>query len=122
MLVRYPDDEFDAHCRRLSRRRRGHFLMAYRPSMSKYAGGPTCLELNNYNSSPASARLNLQFMALLLTLGVPFAIFERLVQDQLDLIGSILTDREKAIHYVKGELDAAAEDDFAQGRESIHFT
>ncbi|TBU29169.1 RdRP-domain-containing protein [Dichomitus squalens] len=115
LLVRYPDNEFDVRCRTHSRTRGGHYMIAYRPSMFKYAGGPTCLELNNHNSPSASARLNVQFMALLLTLGVPFAIFQRLVLDQLDLIGSILTDREKALQYVKGELDAAAEDDFAQG-------
>ncbi|KAI1792587.1 RdRP-domain-containing protein [Ganoderma leucocontextum] len=115
LLVRHPDNVFDRHCRKHPQARSGHYMIAYRPSMFKYEGGPTVLELNNHNSPPPAARLNIQFTALLLTLGVPFAVFERLVQDQLDLIASILTDREKALHYIKGELDAAAEDDFVQG-------
>lgn len=118
LLVRYPDETFDRLCRNRARMRRGtNVAIAYRPSMYKYGGGPTNLELNNHSSPPASARLNIQFMVHLLTLGVPFSVFERLVQDQLDLIGSILTDREKAFMYVKGELDAAADDDYAQSRK-----
>ena len=89
--------------------------------MDKYPGGPTQLELNNHNSPPMAARLNVQFMALLLTLGIPLRVFERLVQDQLDLIGSILTDRQKAFMYVKGELDAAADNDYAQSRKLFRF-
>ena len=94
-------------------------MIAYRPSMYKYDGGPTFLEINNYNSPPPPARLNVQFTALLLTRGVPSSVFERLVRDQLDLIGSILTSREKAFMYIKGELDAAAENGYAQSRECI---
>ena len=121
LLVRYPDDAFDRHCRKHPQARRGHFMIAYRPSMFKYGGGPTVLELNNHNSPPPAARLNIQFTALLLTLGVPLEVFRRLVQDQLDLIASILNDREKALQYIKGDLDAAADDDFVQGREPFYL-
>ena len=117
--MRHPDNAFDQHCRKHPGAQNGHFMIAYRPSMLKYEGGPTVLELNNHNSPPSAARLNVQFMALLLTLGVPFEVFARLVQDQLDLIANILTDREKALQYIRGEPDAAAEDDFLQGRESF---
>ncbi|KAI0751822.1 RdRP-domain-containing protein [Daedaleopsis nitida] len=114
LLVRYPDERFDSLCQRHCA---GGTLpvITYRPSMYKYDGGPTVLELNNHNGAPAAARLNFQFTALLLTLGVPLDVFMRLVQDQLDLIGAILTDRDKALGYIKGELDAAAEDSFVQG-------
>lgn len=85
--------------------------------MRKYEGGPTALELNKHNSPPAAARLNIQFTVLLLTLGVPLKVFERLVQDQLDLIGIIVIDRQRALAYIQGELDAGAEDSLFQGRE-----
>ncbi|TFK81241.1 RdRP-domain-containing protein [Polyporus arcularius HHB13444] len=114
LLVRYPDDKFDTLCGA----RAGLDvapLVAYRPSMLKYDGGPTVLEINNVNSLPAAARLNVQLMVLLLTLGIPSTVFQRLLQDQLDLIGCILTDRTKALMYIRGELDAAAEDTLAQG-------
>ena len=114
--MRYPDEKFDELCRKhFSKSSDSDSVIAYRPSMLKYNGGPTVLELNNHNSSPAAAHVNIQFTTLLLTLGVPLEVFERLVQDQLDLIGSILTDRERAFAYIKGELDAAAEDGFLQG-------
>ncbi len=116
--MRYPDDKFDTLCGA----RAGLDvapLVTYRPSMLKYDGGPTVLEINNVNSLPAAARLNVQLMVLLLTLGIPSTVFQRLLQDQLDLIGCILTDREKALMYIRGELDAAAEDTLAQGRECM---
>ena len=116
LLVRYPDDKFDALCA-IHADSDTPFLIAYRPSMRKYSGGPTVLELLNHNSSPTAARLNVQFIVLLLTLGVSLSVFQRLLQDQLDLIGSILTDRTKALLYIKGELDAAADDTLTQGRE-----
>ncbi|KAI0686125.1 RdRP-domain-containing protein, partial [Earliella scabrosa] len=120
LLVRYPDEKFDELCRKHSSKSSdSDSVIAYRPSMLKYNGGPTVLELNNHNSSPAAAHVNIQFTTLLLTLGVPLEVFERLVQDQLDLIGSILTDRERAFAYIKGELDAAAEDGFLQGLYSM---
>ncbi|PIL36406.1 RNA-dependent RNA polymerase [Ganoderma sinense ZZ0214-1] len=111
LLVRYPDDAFYRHCGKDPQAQSG-LMIAYRPSMFKYEGGPTVLELNSYNSPPPVARLNLQFTALLLTLGVPLDVFKRLVQDQLDLIASILTDREKALGYIGGGLDAARDDGF----------
>ena len=45
------------------------FVFAYRPSMLKYKGGPTSLEINNFSRSPTRARLNNAFVVLLLTLG-----------------------------------------------------
>ncbi|KAI0717592.1 RdRP-domain-containing protein [Cerioporus squamosus] len=113
LLVRYPDDKFDVLCGAHAQADVTP-LIAYRPSMHKYEGGPTILEINNVNSPPAAARLNVQLMVLLLTLGVSSSIFKRLLQVQLDLISCILTDRTKALMYIKGELDAAAEDNFAQ--------
>ncbi|KAH9936832.1 RdRP-domain-containing protein [Epithele typhae] len=119
LLVRYPDSKFDNFTGRSRPRTRASAstqpVIAYRPSMYKYAGGPTCLELNQYNAAPGAARLNVQFMVLLLTLRVPVPVFERLVQDQLDLIGCILTNREKALDYIRGELDSGIEDGFMQG-------
>ncbi|RPD55108.1 RdRP-domain-containing protein [Lentinus tigrinus ALCF2SS1-7] len=114
LLVRYPDAQFDALCGTRADSDVAP-LIAYRPSMYKYDGGPTVLELNNYNSSPAAARLNVQLVVLLLTLGVSPSVFQRLLQDQLDLIDNILTDRAKALAYIRGELDAAAEDSLNQG-------
>ncbi|KAI0352487.1 RdRP-domain-containing protein [Trametes cingulata] len=110
LLVRYPDHKFERLCGTKSP---GH-LIAYRPSMFKYEGGPTALEINNYNAPPAPARLNVQFTILLLTLGVPLEVFRRLLQDSLDVIGCIDIDREKALQYIKGELDAGLDDDYSQ--------
>ncbi|KAI0637535.1 RdRP-domain-containing protein [Trametes polyzona] len=109
ILVRYPDDNFVQLCGCSP-----SALIAYRPSMYKYDGGPTTLEINNYNQPPTPARLNVQFIVLLMSRGVPVGTFRRLLQDQLDLIDSILHDREKALHYIKGELDAGLEDDYNQ--------
>ncbi|KAI0655297.1 RdRP-domain-containing protein [Cubamyces menziesii] len=110
LLVRYPDVDFERLCGRSSHRG----WIAYRPSMLKYDGGPTILEINNHNAHPMPARLNVQFMLLLLSLGVPFEVFQRLLQDQFDIVGRIITDREHALRYIKGELDAGIEDDFNQ--------
>lgn len=112
LLVRYPDEKFE----RLGGTSSPLHLIAYRPSMYKYEDGPTTLEINNHNLPPAPAHLNVQFTVLLLSLGVPVDVFERLLQDQLDVIGSIMTDREKALQYIKGELDAGVEDGFNQSR------
>ena len=114
LLVRYPDVDFERLCGRSSHRG----WIAYRPSMLKYDGGPTILEINNHNAHPMPARLNVQFMLLLLSLGVPFEVFQRLLQDQLDIVGRIITDREHALRYIKGELDAGMEDDFNQSSTS----
>ncbi|KAI0368426.1 RdRP-domain-containing protein [Pilatotrama ljubarskyi] len=110
LLVRYPDNKFERLCGTQS----PSHLIAYRPSMHKYEGGPTVLEINNHNASPVPARLNIHFTVLLLSLGVPPQAFQRLLQDTLDVIGCIDTDREKALQYIKGELDAGLEDDYNQ--------
>ncbi|KAH9950119.1 RdRP-domain-containing protein [Amylocystis lapponica] len=109
LLVRYPDKKFDKFCG-LTRRQMASqppYLIAYRDSMLKYEGGPTMIELNDHSSSPPSARLNIQFIILLLCLDISREVFEQMVKDQLDIIGSIVHDREKAERYIRGELDAA---------------
>lgn len=72
LLVRYPDEKFDRFCYDTNSRTwdMPMHVIAYRPSMLKYEGGPTVLELNNYAHYPRSARLNVQSILLLLTLGI----------------------------------------------------
>ncbi|KAI0959118.1 hypothetical protein AcW1_004042 [Taiwanofungus camphoratus] len=108
LLVRYPDEKFDRFCYDTNSRTwdMPMHVIAYRPSMLKYEGGPTVLELNNYAHYPRSARLNVQFILLLLTLGIRREVFEKLLKEQLDLIGCISHDRDQAEKYIKGELDA----------------
>ncbi|KZT13262.1 RdRP-domain-containing protein [Laetiporus sulphureus 93-53] len=111
LLVRYPDETFDQLCSHYHGRANGRgstskYSIAYRRSMVKYKGGPITLELNNYSTCPGSARLNVGFILLLLTLGIPYTVFEKLLKDQLDLIDSIVHDREMALRYIKGELNA----------------
>ncbi|KAI9059056.1 RdRP-domain-containing protein [Trametes sanguinea] len=113
LLVRYPDEKFERIC---GRGNPGRAKVAYRPSMLKYQGGPTVLEISDHNMSAmvAPARLNYQLVVLLLTLGVPYEAFQRMLQDQLDLIGSVSTDRGKALQYIREELDAGFEDNLTQ--------
>ncbi|OBZ65419.1 putative RNA-dependent RNA polymerase 1 [Grifola frondosa] len=118
LLVRYPDDKFDRICfsqkSRSSLKGARSYLIAYRPSMLKYEGGPTALELANHSSRPAPARLSVHMILLLLSLNISAEVFVRLLKDHLDLIGSILHDREKAEHYIKGELDSGSEETYFQ--------
>ncbi|KAJ7167892.1 RNA dependent RNA polymerase-domain-containing protein [Mycena filopes] len=79
---------------------------AIRPSMRKYHGGPEILEVQDVSKPPRSARLNKQFIVLLLTRKIPFTIFEELLQMRLDEIDKVAMDREKALQCVEGELDA----------------
>lgn len=46
--------------------------------MLKYEGGPTQLEINDVSSYPGSARLNVQFILLLLTLDIPLKVTVRM--------------------------------------------
>ncbi|OSD01932.1 RdRP-domain-containing protein [Trametes coccinea BRFM310] len=117
ILVRYPDEKFERICGRRSSRAK----VAFRPSMLKYTGGPTVLEINDHNMSSAiaPARLNFQLIAHLLIRRVPCEVFERMMQDQLDAISSISTDRGKALQYIRGELDAGAEDELNQSLYAI---
>ncbi|KAJ7681879.1 RNA-dependent RNA polymerase [Mycena polygramma] len=100
ILTRCPDELFDKICGRSDK------TIAYRPSMLKYRGGPRMLEVQNVSRPPKSGRLNMQFIILLLTRGIPLAIFEQLLQLQLDEIDKIATDRQKALDYIDGEVDA----------------
>ncbi|KAI0820710.1 RNA dependent RNA polymerase-domain-containing protein [Trametes gibbosa] len=111
LLVRYPDERFEQTCGNVFQ---AHFI-AYRPSMCKYEGRPMTLEINNYSQPPACAHLNIQLTVLLLSLGVQPEVFLRLLQDQLDAIDAILSDRESALQYIKAELDAGVENDYSQG-------
>ncbi|EMD41133.1 hypothetical protein CERSUDRAFT_111700, partial [Gelatoporia subvermispora B] len=115
LLVRYPDDKFAELCAK----HRGiptppSIKMAYRPSMLKYSGGPTALELNDCSRCPTSARLNAQFIIMLLTLGINIETFEKMLKEHLDIIGCITHDRDVALRYLKGELDASDHDTFGQ--------
>ncbi|KAJ7919437.1 RNA dependent RNA polymerase-domain-containing protein [Mycena leptocephala] len=100
VLTRCPDDLFDHICGCSGKK------IAYRPSMRKYVGGPQVLEVQNISRPLKSGRLNIQFIVLLLTRGIPLHVFEELLQMQLDEIDNIIVDREKALECVEGELDA----------------
>ncbi|KAK0187676.1 RdRP-domain-containing protein [Armillaria mellea] len=100
LFVRYRDDVFDRICGRSGAK------VAYRRSMFKYEDGPLILEIQNVNRPPRSARLNIQFIVLLMTLGIPLEVFEFLLRKQLDDLEQIMVNRQKAIDYVDGELDS----------------
>ncbi|KAJ7449020.1 RNA dependent RNA polymerase-domain-containing protein [Mycena galericulata] len=102
-LTRCPNDTFDALCGCPGKK------IAYRRSMVKYNVGPHILEVQQVSKPPKSGRLNKQFIVLLLTLGIPFSVFEELLQMQLDEIDKITTHREKALECVDGEVDAEAD-------------
>lgn len=75
LLVAYPDEDFDKICVRANpRARHVKYIYAYRPSMHKYDGGPTMIEINKVSGPPRSARLNLSFIILLLTLGTKLEV------------------------------------------------
>ncbi|KAJ7697677.1 RNA dependent RNA polymerase-domain-containing protein [Mycena rosella] len=99
-LTRCPDELFDAKCGCLGKK------IAYRRSMVKYNDGPHVLEIQSVSKPPKCARLNQQFIVLLLTLGIPLSVFEDLLQMQLDEIDKITTHREKALECVDGDVDA----------------
>ncbi|TFY67076.1 hypothetical protein EVJ58_g1871 [Rhodofomes roseus] len=113
LLSAYPDPDFERLCntenRILNRDIVGsEVVIAFRRSMLKYDGGPTMLEINDHCSRPGSARLNEFIILHLLTLGVAWDVFRKLLLDQLDFIGAIANDRNKALRAVKGELDASS--------------
>ncbi len=66
-LVRYPDDVFD---KLVGTSEHGPYKIAYRPSMLKFTGGPTQIELVNHSNAPGAAHINIQLILLLSTLGV----------------------------------------------------
>uniref|UniRef100_D8QDB2 RNA-dependent RNA polymerase n=1 Tax=Schizophyllum commune (strain H4-8 / FGSC 9210) TaxID=578458 RepID=D8QDB2_SCHCM len=104
LLVRYPDVVFDRICRDAGRR--GPMKIALRPSMRKYPGGPTVLEIHSVARRPRSARLNRHFIILLLTLGVRLEAFESLLRANLEFIDLIMTSRQRALDALEAELDA----------------
>ncbi|EJD52427.1 RdRP-domain-containing protein [Auricularia subglabra TFB-10046 SS5] len=100
VLARYPDDVFE----RLAQN--SVAVIAYRPSMFKYRGGPQIVELNKISKTrPDSARLNIQFILLLLTLGVGVEVFQQLLSIQLERIDNIFSDRKSAIAFLENAYD-----------------
>ncbi|KAH9928858.1 RdRP-domain-containing protein [Fomitopsis serialis] len=113
VLGRYPDEDFERLCNTenilVDKSSVGpEIVIAFRHSMLKYRGGPTTLEINDHCSRPSSARLNEYIILLLITLDVPLDVFRKLLLNQLDLIGAIANDRDKALKAVRGELDASS--------------
>jgi RNA-dependent RNA polymerase len=69
LFVRIPDDDF----KRITEGSTAK--LAYRPSMFKYDNGPLVLEINAVNKvAPGPARLNIQFIIILLSLGVKMPV------------------------------------------------
>ncbi|PBK97196.1 RdRP-domain-containing protein [Armillaria gallica] len=104
LFVRYKDEVFDRICGG------SEAEVAYRRSMFKYEDGPSMLEVQNVNRPPRSARLNIQFIVLLMTLGIKLEVFESLLRKQLDDLEQIMVNRQKAIDCVDGELDSEGND------------
>ncbi|SJL07944.1 uncharacterized protein ARMOST_11302 [Armillaria ostoyae] len=104
LFVRYKDEVFDRICGDSEAK------VAYRRSMFKYDDGPLMLEVQNVNRPPRSARLNIQFIVLLMTLGIQLKVFESLLRKQLDDLEQIMVNRQKAIDCVDGELDSEGND------------
>ncbi|KAJ6611459.1 RNA dependent RNA polymerase-domain-containing protein [Mycena sp. CBHHK59/15] len=100
VLTRCPDDVFDTLCGCRGKK------IAYRSSMVKYNNGSRILEVQNVSKAPKCGRLNKQFIVLLLTLGIPLSVFEDLLQVQLEQIAQMVTNREKALACVDGDVDA----------------
>ncbi|KAF7319174.1 RNA-dependent RNA polymerase [Mycena chlorophos] len=99
-VTRIPDADFDRACGCTGKK------LLYRPSMLKYTGGPYMLEIQSISRTPRDARLNKQFIILMLTRGIRMRALEEILQAQLDNIGEMTTNRERALHYVDGELDS----------------
>lgn len=135
ILVAYPDKLFDT----LYDGEPGKYVIAVRPSMLKYEGGPSVIEVNNVSMPPFPARLNHAFVVLLLTLGVKLEVrpddiislfrtylvfdkaFEELLNIQVQEIEAISCDRERAKSCLKGDLDAEGSK-FYQDGEYYVFT
>ncbi|THG97967.1 hypothetical protein EW145_g7507 [Phellinidium pouzarii] len=118
LLVAYPDSQFEKQCRHICKRMNksdqqfddlSEYKLAYRYSMLKYHNGPDIVEVHSYSSSAPSASLNHAFVVLLLSLNVPLQVhvpFKDLLLEHLHSIDDILNDRETALKYINGELDA----------------
>ena len=76
LLVAYPNEVFDDRWGNAIQEGRArlaqapNIVLAYRSSMLKYRGGTTEIEVHDISKPPDTARLNLQFIVLLLKLGV----------------------------------------------------
>lgn len=131
LLVAYPDEIFDVLWGNIMKTDSGvsrmhECVFAYRPSMLKYRGGPTEIEVHGYSEPTDSARLNFQFIVLLLYLGVDIEVrvsavvicflcsphivclrqaFGELLKAHLREIEALTSDRQMAIRCLKGELD-----------------
>jgi RNA-dependent RNA polymerase len=68
VLVQYPNKAFDELVGR------GGKEIAYRPSMLKYKLSMEMLEICDVSKPPGKARLNVQFILLLRTLGIPIKV------------------------------------------------
>ncbi|KAL5488413.1 hypothetical protein ACEPAI_6531 [Sanghuangporus weigelae] len=98
LLVAYPDDEFDTICRMNKIRTPEQYKFAYRPSMLKYSGGPTHIEINGISEAPKKARLSLSIIVIL--------ALKELIKLHLRSIEMIAYDRREALNYIQGDLDA----------------
>ena len=124
-LVAYPDEIFSDICSLslMKEDTSSNAYVAYRHSMYKYAGGPEVIEIHGVWYPPPSARLNFNFIILLLTLGVPLEVshnvlfnetftkntiqaIKNLLMLYLQEINLILCDRSVALRCIGGELDA----------------
>lgn len=111
----------------------GENWIAVRPSMKKYDGRLTPLEINAVSHPAGSARLNKMYILLLLTAKIPAAVriillyliintdsdsfaaqtFHELLDEQLEKLALFMTDRDKAIEVLEStdsaQLDADGE-------------
>ncbi|KDQ50366.1 hypothetical protein JAAARDRAFT_200044 [Jaapia argillacea MUCL 33604] len=108
LLVSHPDDYFESTLSEdYGVTAPSPYLMAYRPSMLKYNGGPRMLELHSVSSCPSSARLNRHLIILLLSRGIPLEVFRSMLQEQLGSISCFARNRDVALRYIGGDLDAS---------------
>ncbi|CAK5274751.1 unnamed protein product [Mycena citricolor] len=101
MVTVIPDDLFHRLCGGVTGKK-----LVYRPSMLKYSGGPNMLEIQNVSKAAKAGRLNKQFILQLLTRGIRLEVFEDLLRLQIEQIDDILTNRERALECVEGDLDS----------------
>ncbi|OCB88345.1 RdRP-domain-containing protein [Sanghuangporus baumii] len=98
LLVAYPDDKFDTICRMNKIRIPEQYKFVYRPSMLKYRGGPTHIEINGISEAPKRSRLSLPIIVIL--------ALKELIKLHLRSIEMIAYDRREALNYIEGDLDA----------------
>ncbi|THH10624.1 hypothetical protein EW145_g1192 [Phellinidium pouzarii] len=84
----------------------GQYKIAFRPSMHKYDGGSTVVDVNNISSTPICAKMNHAFIVILLTLGVKLKPIQDLLQRQIDEIEDLGRDRQRALAEFSSNPDA----------------